>query len=88
MSHNPDHPRIEPATQARAASATQELCGPVGTICGLAVLILLAALIPAWWHPASRTAQLGSCLTDATRGGRSRRAVRKAAATLEPERLR
>jgi len=47
MSHNPDHPRIEPATQARAASATQELCGPVGTICGLAVLILLAALIPA-----------------------------------------
>ena len=32
--------------------------------------------------------QLGSCLTDATREGRSRRAVRKFAATQEPERLR
>jgi hypothetical protein len=47
MSHNPDRLRIELATPPRAASATQELCGPVGTICGLAMLILLAALIPA-----------------------------------------
>ena len=37
---------------------------------------------------ASGTTELGSCLTDATREGRSRRAVRKVAATLEPEPLR
>ena len=34
------------------------------------------------------TAELGSCLTDATREGRSRRAVRKFAAMPTPERLR
>jgi hypothetical protein len=36
----------------------------------------------------SGTAGLGSCLTDATREGRSRRAVRMLAAMLAPERLR
>ena len=35
----------------------------------------------------SGTTELGSCLTDATREGRSRRAIRKVAATLEPELL-
>lgn len=38
-------------------------------------------------NSASGTTELGSCLTDATREGRSRRAVRKVAATLEPEHL-
>jgi hypothetical protein len=37
---------------------------------------------------ASGTAELGSCLTDATREGRSRRAARKFAAMPTPERLR
>jgi len=37
---------------------------------------------------AAGAAEFGSCLTDATRQGRSRRAVRNFAATLEPERLR
>ena len=37
---------------------------------------------------ASGTAELGSCLTDATREGRSRRAVRILAAMQSPERLR
>ena len=36
----------------------------------------------------SGTAELGSCLTDATRDGRSRRAVREFAAMRSPERLR
>ena len=36
---------------------------------------------------ASGTAELGSCLTDATHEGRSRRAVRKFAAMPVPERL-
>src|SRR5215469_11982859 len=51
----------------------------------------LHALKPEMSFPsgcAPGTAELGSCPTDATRGGRSRRAVRDAAATLEPERLR
>ncbi len=36
---------------------------------------------------ATGTAELGSCPTDATREGRSRRAVRKVAAMPTPERL-
>ena len=39
-------------------------------------------------NSASGTTELGSCLTDATRERRSRRAVRKVAATLEPKHLR
>ena len=42
-----EHTRIEMIKQARAGGAIREICGPAGTICGLALLILLAALIPA-----------------------------------------
>ena len=47
MSNELDHTRVESIKQARADIPTREVCGPAGTICGLALLILLAALIPA-----------------------------------------
>jgi hypothetical protein len=47
MSHEPDSTRTNRAEQARHNRPTRELCGPAGTICGLAVFILLAVLIPA-----------------------------------------
>lgn len=46
MSHEFDHARVEHCRQTKTEPEVREIFGPVGTICGLALLLLLAALIP------------------------------------------